>query len=80
MYCNGAINPLIYSVYNLDIRGEFKALLKCRRPIERPSSFTTFRTRRQTEEVQLRNLSRLQSPRKADEQLNSVYIARHFED
>ena len=80
MYCNGAINPLIYSLYNLDIRGQFKALLKCRRAIERPPSFTTFRTRRQTEDVQLRNLSRLQSPRKADEQLNSAYIARHFED
>ena len=79
MYFNGAINPLIYSVYNLDIRGEFKALFKCRRPIERPPNLTTFRTRRQTEDVELRNLSRLQPPRKTDEQLNSVYITRHFE-
>ena len=49
MYCNGAINPLIYSIYNLDIRGEFKALLTCKKPTERPRSFMTIQTRRQTE-------------------------------
>ena len=29
MFCNGAINPIIYSIYNLDIRHEFKCLFCC---------------------------------------------------
>ena len=29
MFCNGAINPVIYSIYNLDIRREFKCLFLC---------------------------------------------------
>lgn len=31
MFCNGAINPVIYSIYNLDIRREFESLFCCLR-------------------------------------------------
>ncbi|XP_074607401.1 neuropeptide FF receptor 2-like [Acropora palmata] len=31
MYCNGAINPLIYGIYNERIREEFKALFKSKK-------------------------------------------------
>ena len=30
MLCNGAVNPVIYSVYNLDIRREFISLFTCK--------------------------------------------------
>ena len=36
MYCNGAINPVIYSVYNESIRNEFKALFNCKKIILNP--------------------------------------------
>lgn len=29
MFCNGATNPIIYSIYNLDIRHEFRCLFCC---------------------------------------------------
>lgn len=62
MYCNGALNPLIYSIYNLDIRAEFKALLTCKKPLERSrSSVVTFNTKRRFKDIELRMLSR-QSP------------------
>ena len=32
MLCNGAVNPVIYSVYNMDIRGEFVSLVTCKSP------------------------------------------------
>lgn len=32
MLCNGAINPVIYSIYNADIRREFKSLFTCKSP------------------------------------------------
>ena len=47
MLCNGTANPIIYSVYNLDIREEFKSLFTCRQAVERWQSLqtTTFRNR-----------------------------------
>ena len=57
MYCNGAINPLIYSLYNLDIRGEFKAIFTCKKPLVRPrSSVVTFQTRRRAEDLEMSKL------------------------
>lgn len=38
MLCNGSANPVIYSVYNLDIRDEFKSLIKCEGPVGRRQS------------------------------------------
>ena len=38
MLCNGAVNPVIYSVYNMDIRREFISLFTCKSP----SSVVTF--------------------------------------
>ena len=32
MLCNGAVNPVIYSVYNMDIRREFISLFTCKSP------------------------------------------------
>ena len=32
MLCNGAVNPVIYSVYNMDIRQEFVSLFTCKSP------------------------------------------------
>jgi len=32
MLCNGVVNPIIYSVYNVDIRREFISLLTCKLP------------------------------------------------
>ena len=40
MLCNGAVNPVIYSVYNMDIRREFISLLTCKLP----SSAVAFQT------------------------------------
>lgn len=40
MLCNGAVNPVIYSVYNMDIRREFISLLTCKLP----SSAAAFQT------------------------------------
>ena len=40
MLCNGAVNPVIYSVYNMDIRREFTSLFTCKSP----SSAVTFQT------------------------------------
>ena len=53
MYCNGALNPVIYSLYNSDIRAEFKALFTCKKPLERPRSFVTWQTRRRNEDLEL---------------------------
>ncbi|KAL9973476.1 hypothetical protein ACROYT_G019942 [Oculina patagonica] len=39
MLCNGAVNPVIYSVYNMDIRREFISLFTCKSP----SSATTYK-------------------------------------
>ena len=38
--CNGAVNPVIYSVYNMDIRREFTSLFTCKSA----SSAVTFQT------------------------------------
>ena len=47
MYCNGAINPLIYSKYNEGIRDEFKALFTCsKRLIQNRRSFLAFQITR----------------------------------
>lgn len=40
MLCNGAVNPVIYSIYNMDIRREFISLFTCKSP----SSAVTFQT------------------------------------
>ena len=40
MLCNGAVNPVIYSMYNMDIRREFISLFTCKSP----SSAVTFQT------------------------------------
>ena len=40
MLCNGAVNPVIYSVYNMDIRREFISLFICKSP----SSAVAFQT------------------------------------
>ena len=40
MLCNGAVNPVIYSVYNMDIRREFTSLFTCKSA----SSAVTFQT------------------------------------
>ena len=47
MLCNGTANPVIYSVYNLDIREEFKSLITCKTPVERRQSLQSisFRNR-----------------------------------
>ena len=43
MLCNGTANPVIYSVYNMHIRDEFKSLITCKPPEERRQSLMTFR-------------------------------------
>lgn len=45
MYCNGAINPLIYSIYNDRIREQFKALFTCKK-FQRSSLCSTPETTR----------------------------------
>ena len=40
MLCNGAVNPVIYSIYNMDIRREFISFFTCKSP----SSAVTFQT------------------------------------
>ena len=40
MLCNGAVNPVIYSVFNMDIRREFISLFTCKSP----TSAVTFQT------------------------------------
>ena len=42
MLCNGTVNPVIYSAYNTDIRDEFKSLITCKPPPERPRSLIAF--------------------------------------
>ena len=42
MLCNGAVNPVIYSVYNMDIRREFVSLFTCH--CKSPCSAVTFQT------------------------------------
>ena len=67
MLCNGTVNPVIYSIYNLDIREEFKSLITCKTPVERRQSLQTisFRNRairkRKYEDLEL-NTSPLSSP------------------
>ncbi|XP_020603321.1 RYamide receptor-like [Orbicella faveolata] len=47
MLCNGTANPVIYSVFNLDIRDEFKSLITCKTSVERRQSLQSrsFRNR-----------------------------------
>lgn len=45
MLCNGTANPVIYSVYNLDIREEFKSLITCKTPVERRQSLQSISIR-----------------------------------
>lgn len=76
MLCNGTANPVIYSIYNLDIRDEFKSLFTCKPPAERRQSLsTTFRNRAMRrpryEELELNN-SAQPSP------LNAVRNKNHF--
>ncbi|KAL9973274.1 hypothetical protein ACROYT_G019704 [Oculina patagonica] len=67
MLCNGTANPIIYSVYNLDIREEFKSLFTYKSPVERRQSLQsmTFRNRairkRRYEDLEL-NTSSQPSP------------------
>jgi len=58
MYCNGAINPLIYSIYNVEIRGEFKVLFTwLKTPVRRiRSSILKSKTRGQFEDLELSKL------------------------
>ena len=80
MYCNGAVNPLIYSVYNLDIRSEFKAFFTCKKHVERQRSFVTFKTRRQTrslsseQTVTSNSRSCHSSPREVNGETNVAFI------
>ena len=67
MLCNGTANPIIYSVYNLDIRDEFKSLITCKTSVECRQSLQSisFRNRairkRKYEDLEL-NASPLPSP------------------
>lgn len=67
MLCNGTANPVIYSVYNLNIRDEFKSLFTCKTPVERRQSWQSisFRNRafrrQKYEDLEL-NTSPLPSP------------------
>ena len=55
MFCNGAINPVIYSLYNLEIRSEFKSLFCClnkRSPTIMQYSFKTSRMRNRNSKME----------------------------
>ncbi|KAJ7363236.1 hypothetical protein OS493_011518 [Desmophyllum pertusum] len=60
MLCNGTANPVIYSVYNVDIRDEFKFVFMCKPHVERRQSVLSFQRafrRSQYEDLQLNKLS-----------------------
>lgn len=67
MLCNGTANPVIYSIYNLDIREEFKSLITCTTSVERRQSLQSISSRnrairkRKYEDLEL-NTSPLPSP------------------
>ena len=62
MYSNGAINPLIYCIYNVDIRDEFKICFKCKKPLERPRRLVvTSQTRTRFEDSEMNTLSQTSS-------------------
>ena len=73
MYTNGAINPLIYSAYNGDIRDEFNALLTCvKSAVKRlRSSVKTSHTRRGFN-LETRTLHQ-QSPEKTVKNIDRPY-------
>lgn len=66
MFCNGAINPVIYSIYNLDIRRGFKSLCHClhKKPSWRNRmQFPSQATRRGYQDFEMKTIKR-QSLRK----------------
>ena len=85
MLCNGTANPVIYSVYNLDIRGEFKSLITCKTSVERRQSLQSlsFRNRairkRKYEDLEL-NTTPQTSPMVALRSNNNVKAAKPVTD
>lgn len=78
MYCNGAINPLIYSIYNLDIRGEFKAIFTCKKPLARArSSVVTFQSRRRVGDIEMCKLYQRSPEPNVRDKSRSCRISQH---